>query len=134
MPHRVTLNQLQKKVTNLERKMREVRDVLNLLPPICDPTEWKELQKRDCDVIRFMISESEGKRYDRDFTTSEIARGIELNDPYGTGRVQVWRSLRRIKKAQRRHRKKILLEDKKRKCWGVNWFDFRFRFNPPLEA
>ena len=113
--------------------MREVCDVLNLLPPLVDPTEWKRLHERDKAILRFMISESDGNR-DRWFTTSEIAEGIGLDKPSSTGRVQVWRSLRRIKRLQRRHHKRVILEDKGRKRWGLNWFDFRFRFNPPLEA
>ena len=133
MHQTVTLRQLNKKVTKLEKKMREVCDVLNLLPPVVDPTEWKRLHERDKAVLRFMISESDGNR-DRWFTTSEIAEGIGLDKPSSSGRVQVWRSLRRIKRLQRRHHKRVILEDKGHKRWSLNSFDFRFRFNPPLEA
>lgn len=131
MRESVTLRQLDKKVTKLEKKMREVRDILCLLPPTCDPTSWKELQERDHDVLRFMISNSRNKRDDRCFTTSEIARGIGLKDPSGTGRVQAWRSLRRIKRLQRKYHKRVLLEDKRRKHWSLNWYDFEFRFDLP---
>lgn len=127
MRQSVTLRQLAKKVTNLEKKMVEVREVLNLLPPICDPTAWQDLQERDRDILHFMISESKSSQYDRSFSSSEIAEGIGLDDPNGTGRVQVWRSLRRIKKLQRKHHKRVLLEDKQRKRWGLNWYDFTFR-------
>ena len=126
MAHGVTLRQLEKKVVKLEKKMIEVREILNLLPPICDPTTWKELQQRDEDTLRFMILESKGDR-NRLFSTSEIAKSIGLNDPYGTGRVQVWRSLRKIKKLQRKHHKTVLLEDKEHKRWRLNWADFEFR-------
>ena len=127
MRQSVTLRQLAKKVTNLEKKMVEVREVLNLLPPICDPTAWQDLQERDRDILTFMISESKSSQYDRSFSSSEIAEGIGLDDPNGTGRVQVWRSLRKIKKLQRKHHKRVLLEDKQRKRWGLNWYDFTFR-------
>ena len=126
MRQSVTLRQLAKKVTNLEKKMVEVREVLNLLPPICDPTAWQDLQERDRDILTFMISESKSSQYDSSFSSSEIAEGIGLDDPNGTGRVQVWRSLRRIKKLQRKHHKRVLLEDKQRKRWSLNWYDFTF--------
>ena len=126
MHESVTLRQLAKKVVKLEKKMIEVREILNLLPPTCDPTTWKELHQRDKDVLRLMILESKGDR-ERLFSTSEIANSIGLNDPYGTGRVQTWRSLRKVKKLQRKHHTTVLLEDKEHKRWRLNWYDFEFR-------
>ena len=118
---RTQVSVLRKKVSKLERDMQRIKDVVGLLPPIVKPLEWKELYDLDRKVLRFMIEhENQGS-----FRTGEIA--VALGLPKESGRVRVWKALKRIRRVGRAKHKCILEQDKVLKTWSLRRSDFAFR-------
>ena len=121
MTMRTEVSMLKKKVNKLERDMQRIKDVFGLLPPIVKPLEWEKLHDLDRKVLAYMIEhENQGS-----FRTGEIA--VALGLPRASGRVQVWKSLKRIRRVGRAKHKSILHQDKVVKTWSLRRSDFAFR-------
>lgn len=121
MTMRTQVSVLKKKVNKLERDMQRIKDVVGLLPPLVKPLEWKELYDLDRKVLAYMIeNENQGS-----FRTGEIA--VALGLPKGSGRVRVWKSLKRIRRVGRAKHKCILEQDKVAKTWSLRRSDFTFQ-------
>jgi hypothetical protein len=112
---------LKKKVNKLERDMQRIKDVVGLLPPIVKPLEWEKLHDLDRKVLVHMI-ENENQV---SFRTGSIARALGL--PKESGRVRVWKSLKRIRRVGRAKHKCILEQDKVAKTWSLRRTEFAFR-------
>ena len=119
---------LKKKVDRLERDMQRVKDIVGLLPPVVKPLEWEKLHDLDRKVLAYMIGrvgrESQASFEQVSFTTGEIA--VALGLPKESGRVQVWKSLKRIRRVGRTKHKCILEQDKVAKTWSLRQSDFTF--------
>ena len=121
MTMRTEVSVLKKKVNKLERDVQRIKELFGFLPPITKPLEWQELYDLDRQVLTFMIKhENQGS-----FRTGEIAVGLGL--PRESGRVRVWKALKRIRRVGRAKHKVILLQDKTVKTWSLRWSDFTFR-------
>ena len=107
----------------LETEVRKIKDIVGLLPPLAKPLEWKELHSLDKDVLKVLIAADNGVS----FTTTELAEKLRLDKPAKTGRIYVWKSLRRIQRVGRKKRQKILLFDPAAKKWSLNRDDFMFK-------
>ena len=121
MTMRTQVSVLKKKVNKLERDMQRIKDVVGLLPPLVKPLEWKELYELDRQVLAYMI----GNENQTSFKTGAIAEALVL--PKQSGRVQVWKSLKRIRRVGRTKHACILEQDKVAKTWSLRHSDFTFR-------
>lgn len=117
-----TLRELEATVRKLEKKVAKVNQILQILPPVCNPLEW-DLKERDKKVLEFLLSQDESQ----EFTPTQIAVDTAEKDPKTLGRVNVYNSLRRIQRVARKKRKTILLHDKRRNSWQMNRADFTFK-------
>ena len=112
---------LNKRIDKLERDMRRVKDIVGLLPPLVKPLEWDQLRDLDKQILRYMIEHVD----QISFRTGEIA--VALGLPKESGRVQVWKALKRIRRVGRAKHKCILEQDKVAKTWSLRRSDFSFR-------
>jgi hypothetical protein len=120
MSIRSEVSLLKKRVDKLERDMHRVKEVFGILPPVVKPLEWKELYELDRKVLAFMIKNED----QMSFRTGEIAEALGL--PKESGRVQVWKSLKRIRRIGRAKHACILEQDKVAKTWTLRRNDFTF--------
>ena len=111
---------LKKRVAKLERDVQQIKDIVGLLPPVVKPLEWKKLHELDRQVLAYMIAHEN----QISFTTGEIA--VALGLPRQSGRVRVWKSLKRIRRVGRSKHKCILEQDKVAKTWSLRRSDFTF--------
>ena len=111
---------LKKRVDRLERDMKRVKELFCILPPIVKPVEWKELHELDRQILAVMIKNENQVS----FRTGEIARALGL--PRESGRVKVWKSLKRIRRIGRSKHACILEQDKVGKTWALRRNDFTF--------
>ena len=118
-----TIRQLERKVEKLETDVRKIKDIVGLLPPLARPLEWKELNPLDKKVLTVLIAADNGVS----FRTTDLAEKLRLDKPAKTGRIYVWKSLRRIQRVGKKKRQKILLFDPAAKKWSLNRFDFMFK-------
>lgn len=116
-----TTLQLERSIKELQKQMAQVRETIGLYPPLVDPLKW-DLKPLDKRVLNFLIEVPRGTRS----TTTEIAAALGLTNPSKTGRVYVWRSLKRIQRMSKRKRKMILDLDRDKKTYGLNRDDFMF--------
>jgi hypothetical protein len=121
MTMRTQVSVLKKKVNKLEKDIQRIKDVVGLLPPLIKPLEWRELYDLDRKVLAYMI-ENENQI---SFRTGEIAEALGL--PKDSGRVMVWKSLKRIRRVGRTKHACILEQDKVAKTWSLRHSDFTFR-------
>lgn len=121
MSMRTQVSVLKKKVNKLERDMRRVKDIVGLLPPLVKPLEWDQLRDLDKKILRYMIEHED----QISFRTGEIATALGL--PKESGRVQVWKSLKRIRRVGRLKHACILEQDRVAKVWNLRHSDFTLR-------
>ena len=100
--------------------MRRVKELFCILPPVTKPVEWKELYDLDKQVLAVMIKNEDQVS----FRTGEIAQALGL--PRESGRVKVWKALKRIRRVGRAKHKCILEQDKFAKTWSLRRNDFTF--------
>ena len=118
---KTSVSVLNKRIDKLERDMRRVKDIAGLLPPLVKPLEWDQLHDLDRKVLAYMI-ENENQI---SFRTGEIA--VALGLPKDSGRVRVWKSLKRIRRVGRAKHRCILEQDRVVKTWSLRRSDFSFR-------
>ena len=118
---KTSVSVLNKRIDKLERDMRRVKDIVGLLPPLVKPLEWDQLRDLDKKILRYMI-EHENQI---SFRTGAIA--VALGLPRESGRVKVWKSLKRIRRTGRAKHTCILEQDKLAKTWSLRHDEFTFR-------
>lgn len=118
------MRELEATVRKLENKVSKINRFLAILPPYVNPCLWKGLTPRDVRVLKFLISQEEGKQ----FTTTEIAEHIKEPNPKQNGRIRIHQSIERIRRISRRKRKTVLSHSaaKRRRKWAMNRLDFSF--------
>ena len=116
-----TLLQHERAIQKLRKEMSQVRQLIGLYPPLVDPLKW-DLLAVDKRVLTFLIEQPRGARS----TSTEIAAALGLENPSKSGRVLVWRALKRILRMSRRKRKNILEVDRTRKTYAIDRTDFMF--------
>lgn len=116
----MSITNLEEKVNRLRREVKKIMDVLELSPTV-DPLDWKDFTELDKGIIKHLLE----KKYAGD-TTTGIAEAIGLDKPTSTGRVIVWRRLKRIQRISNRIKgAPIVLIDKKR--WFMNYDEFTYK-------
>lgn len=115
----VTLANIDKRVRKLEVQLKKILKQLDLMP-VTDPTRWKEFTSEERQILRYLLD----KKYDG-ATTTEIAKALNFASPSKSGRVLVWRRLRRISRlSSRRKGAPIVVCEGKR--WIMNYDEFSF--------
>lgn len=117
----MTISVLKKRIDKLEHDMQRVKDIVGLLPPLVKPLEWEGLHDLDKQVLAYMIENEDQVS----FRTGEIA--VALGLPKESGRVRVWKTLKRIRRVARAKHKCILEQDKLLKTWSLRRAEFSFR-------
>lgn len=118
------IKEFDRRITRLERDMKRVKELLEMSSPI-NPLEWNELNDLDKSILKFLY-----KKKFAGATTSEIAAGIGLQSAETSGRVIVWKRLKRILKVSK-EKEGIPLVMKEGRKWKLNFDDFTFAF--PVE-
>ena len=115
----VTFAQLERKVAFLEKRMKEVMKFLQMVPVVA-PWEWESFLEKDRVILKVLVrSDREG------LTTTEIAKALSLESPEGSGRVMVYKSLKRIAKISERMKgTPFVISDGRR--WVMNFDDYEF--------
>jgi len=115
---------LEERVELLERRMKEVMRLLEMVPAVA-PWEWKMFKEQDTDVIKVLV-----KAGREGLTTTNIAEGLGLENPKSSGRVTVYKALKRIEKISK-SLKGIPVVLRVGRRWAMNFDDFSFA---PLEG
>jgi len=110
---------LQSRLKRLEQRIKRIEDILEISPTIVS-FDWKDFSYRDRMILNILLEKGrEGA------TTTQIAEQMGFDDPEGSGRVIVYRRLKRIERISRRIKGfSIVLYDHKR--WSLNYDDFQF--------
>jgi len=115
----VTFAQLEQKVAFLEKRMKEVMKMLQMVPVVA-PWEWDSFLKQDRAILKVLV-----KAGREGLTTTEIAKVLGLESPEGSGRVMVYKRLKRIAKISERTKgTSFVISDGRR--WVMNFDDYEF--------
>lgn len=118
----IDIEKIEKRVAKLERDMKKVKELLEMSTPI-KPLEWSELSDLDKKILRFLYEKKLAGA-----TTTQIAIGIGLERAETSGRVIVWKRLKRINRVSKeREGSPILVKEGRR--WFLNFDDFTFAFS-----
>lgn len=110
---------LERRVQLLEKRMAEVMKVLEMAP-IVAPWEWTMFSEKDRPILKVLV-----KAGRKGLTTTSIAKILGLENPEGSGRVTVYKALKRVaKKSERLKGLPIVLSDGRR--WTMNFDDYQF--------
>uniref|UniRef100_A0A6M3M3M2 Uncharacterized protein n=1 Tax=viral metagenome TaxID=1070528 RepID=A0A6M3M3M2_9ZZZZ len=111
--------QLNSRLKNIDSRLKRIEDILELSPTVTK-FSWKQFNEVDQKILFYLL------RKDREgATTTEIATALNLKSPDGSGRVSVYRRLRRIERISRTMKGlPIVLSERKR--WTLNFDDFSF--------
>lgn len=114
-----TLAQIEQDVALLKKRVRELMKLAEMVP-IVAPWEWESFLEQDKAILKVLVKAGrEGK------TTTDIARALDLESPEGSGRVMVYKRLKRITKISERLKgASIVLSDGRR--WVMNFDDYDF--------
>lgn len=104
---------------NLKERVKRIEDELQLSPTVTS-FDWKQFNDRDKSILMVLLKkEREGA------TTTEIAEILEMEPVETSGRVKVYRSLRRIERLSRKLKGFPIVVYEKRK-WSLNYQDWQF--------
>jgi hypothetical protein len=113
------LEELEKRVRRVEKEIKNIKEVLELAP-VVNPLRWDIFTDLEKAIIQYLLDKKfEGA------TTTEMARKLNLPSPEGSGRVIVWRRLRRIQRLSKR-KKGVPIVVYESKRWFMNYEEFSF--------
>lgn len=113
------MSRLEERVKNLESRVKRIEDQLELSPAVVS-FDWTEFSDRDKAILNFLLGKDRAGG-----TTTEIAQGLEMSEPETSGRVKVYRRLKRIERVSRKL-KGLPIVNYERKKWSLNFDDFQF--------
>lgn len=104
----------------IEERMKRIEDLLEISPTLTS-FDWKDFNNRDKQILNVLLDKGrEGA------TTTQIADELGFDSPEGSGRVIVYRKLKRIERISRRIKGfPIIIYATKR--WSLNYDDFQFQ-------
>jgi len=121
------MSRIEERIKNLESRVKRIEDQLEM-SPIVVSFDWSEFSERDKAILNFLLKKGRAGG-----TTTEIAYGLEMNEPETSGRVKVYRRLKRIERISRKLKGSPIVTYE-RKRWSLNYDDFQFQVNyPPLK-
>lgn len=105
---------------NIENRLKRIEDVLEFSPSIASFDDWIDFTDRDKKILFILLNkERQGA------STTAIATELGMEVPEGTGRVLVYKRLKRIERVSRKIKgMPIVLYEKKK--WSLNFDDFQF--------
>lgn len=114
-------DKLERRIARLERDVKRVKELLELSASV-NPFEWSELNDLDRKILQFL--------YERKLagaTTTQIAVGVGLENAETSGRVIVWKRLKKIVRVSK-EREGVSILAKEGRRWLLNFDDFTFTF------
>jgi len=124
---RDVMSRLEERVKNLESRVKRVEDQLELSPAVVS-FDWSEFSERDKAILNFLL-----KKERAGGTTTEIAHGLEMSEPETSGRVKIYRRLKRIERVSRKLKGLPIVKYEKKK-WSLNFDDFQFHVKEEGES
>jgi len=113
------LAKLSARVRRLEREVRRIKEVLELTKPF-NPFDWEELSPLEKEIFRHLL-----KRGWKGDTATNMAKLFGVPNPETSGRVKVYRKLRRIEKiSMKKEGVPIVVLEGKR--WLANFTEYDF--------
>lgn len=110
---------LAQEVALLKKRVKEIMKLLEMVP-IVAPWEWESFLEKDKAILKVLV-----KAGREGLTTTDIAKALSLESPEGSGRVMVYKRLKRITKISERMKgTSIVLSDGRR--WVMNFDDYEF--------
>lgn len=113
------LTGIRAELKNLSNRIKRVEDALQFSPTVVsfDWDDFSDLDKRILDALLI-----KGRRGE---TTTKLAVALDVREPETSGRVVVYRRLRRIERISRKIKgfPIVIYETKK---WSLNYTDFQF--------
>jgi len=110
---------IEARIKNLEARVKRIEDELQFSPGVVT-FDWKDWNLLDQDILRVLSVKGR-----RGAATTEIARELNLDAPEASGRVTVYRRLKRIERISRKLKGyPLVVSDRKR--WSLNFEDFQF--------
>jgi len=110
---------MEQRVAFLEKRVKEIMKFLAMVP-IVAPWEWESFSEQDKAILKVLVRAGRGG-----LTTTGIAKALGLESPEGSGRVMVYKRLKRITKISERMKgAPLVLPDGRQ--WIMNWDDYDF--------
>ena len=105
------LKKIEDRMERLEKEMKKVKEILEL-SPITDPLSWEILTEEEKRIVEYLL-----KKKFEGATTTEIAEALNMDSPTKSGRVIIWRRLKRVQRISKRSQGAPLVI-----CEGKRWF------------
>lgn len=107
------------KIKRLERRVKRLEDVMEI-SPMLTTFDWEEFNIRDKAILKILLEKGR-----RGVTTTVIATELDFPEPEKTGRVIVYRRLKRMERISKRI-KGFPIISCDRKKWSLNYDEFKF--------
>jgi hypothetical protein len=105
------LKKIEERIDRLEKDIKKVKEILELVP-VTEPLKWEILTEEEKRIIEYLL-----KKKFEGATTTEIAEALNMDSPTTSGRVIVWRRLKRVQRVSKRMKGAPLVV-----CEGKRWF------------
>uniref|UniRef100_A0A6M3ID44 Uncharacterized protein n=1 Tax=viral metagenome TaxID=1070528 RepID=A0A6M3ID44_9ZZZZ len=109
-----------RKIKLIEKRLKRIEEMIDLLPTVTS-FDLKQLELIDKKILNVLhVKGTDGA------TTTEIADNLGYEDPEGSGRVTVYRRLKRIERVTSRAKGLPFVITESRR-WFLNFDDYDFR-------
>lgn len=109
----------ERQINRLEKRVKQIEDILELSPAVTS-FNWKQFMPIDKKILVSLLNKREGA------TTTELADELGFSDPVGSGRVIVYRRLKRIERVTARAKSFSFVITANRR-WFLNFDDYNFQ-------
>jgi hypothetical protein len=114
-----TSRTIEKRFKKIEERLKRIEDELELSPAVTS-FDWKEFSEEDKKILGILLAKER-----LGATTTEISEEMGHSDPEGSGRVLVYRKLKRIERVSKRVKGFPIVTSNGRR-WSLNYDDFHF--------
>ena len=119
------MSRIDARLKNLEGRVKRCEDLLELSPSIAS-FDWEGFSPRDKDILNVLLQKGHAGE-----TSTKISEILNMVAPETSGRVKVYRSLKRIERISRKLRSyPIVLYERKK--WSLNYDDWQFNIKTAL--
>ena len=114
------ITQSDRKIKRLETRVKQIEDILEL-SPVVTSFNYKRIEDVDKKILKVLLGKDRNGA-----TTTEIADDLGFSDPENSGRVTVYRRLKRIERVTTRLKSFPFVITENRR-WFLNFEDYNFQ-------